>query len=281
VHAPEGDVRVVYSPLDALALARKHPDRSVVFLAVGFETTAPTAAAAVREADRLGLGNFALLAAHRRAAPALASALEAPGSRVQAFLAAGHVATVTGLGDYEALAARYRVPIVVVGSGPVDLLEGILRAVRHLEDGTWGVENQYARAVRPEGNPQARASIEAVFEPADAFWRGLGRLPSSGLALRPQYRRFDADTRFNGARQVVARDPVGCSCGAVVTGRIKPFDCPSFGTGCTPDRPLGAPMVSAEGVCAAYHRYRRNNTDAQSLPAPMAILPTPATRRQA
>jgi hydrogenase expression/formation protein HypD len=273
-----GDVRAVYSPLDALALARKHPERTVVAFAVGFETTAPTAAAAVREADRLGLGNFALLAAHRRLAPAVEALLDAPDGRAQAVLAAGHVATVTGLHAFEVLAGRYRVPVVITGTEPLDLLEAILRAVRQLEEGRHGAENQYARAVRPEGNPQAVAAIDAVFEPADADWPGLGRLPASGLALRERYRRFDAAARFalsEPAPNGRADGPDGCACGDVIAGRVKPFGCPAFGTSCTPDRPLAAPMVSAEGVCAAYYRYRRS-ADAPLAPGTLRSLRTSA-----
>ena len=253
--ARQKDVRVVYSPLDALALARQNPDRTVVFFGVGFETTAPTAAAAVREADRLGLDNFALLPAHRRLAPAVEAMLEAHGGRVQAVLTAGHVATVTGLGDFEAIAARRRVPVVVIGPEPLDLLEGLWLAVRMLERGEYAVANQYARAVRPEGNPHALAAIDAVFEPTDAAWPGLGLVPRSGLGLRERYRRFDALTRFPVARSAGVG---GCSaaCGGVVSGRVKPHECREFQTGCVPDRPLGAPMASPEGACAAYHRYR-------------------------
>jgi hydrogenase expression/formation protein HypD len=273
-----GDVRVVYSPLDALALARKHPERVVVFFAVGFETTAPTAAASVREADRLGLDNFALLAAHRRLAPAVEAVLDAPDGRAQAVLTAGHVASVTGLRAYEPMAARHRVPVVVTGSDPLDLLEGILRAVRQLEEGRHEVENQYARAVRPDGNPQALAAIDEVFEPADVDWPGLGRLPGSGLALREPYRRFDADARFPADEP----RPDGCdldatACGDVVAGRVRPYVCPAFGTTCTPDRPLGAPMVSAEGACAAYHRYRRT-TATPVTPGPAHALRAAAAR---
>lgn len=277
----QGDVRVVYSPLDALALARKNPERTVIFFAVGFETTAPAAAAAVREADRLGLTNFVLLSAQVRMAPALAAVLEAPGRRAQAVLAAGHVGTVMGLREFERLAERHRVPVVVTGSEPVDLLEGILRAVVQLERGTHAVENQYERAVRPDGNPQARASIEAVFEPVDVAWRGLGRLPGYGLALRERYRQFDAAARFPDA--LPEHDPAApCSpCGDVVSGRLRPCDCPSFAHRCTPDRPLGAPMASPEGPCAAYHRYRRK-PGGPLLERPLSnVVPTPFAPRGA
>lgn len=251
-----GDVRVVYSPLDAVELAKKLPDRQVVFLAVGFETTAPTAAAAVIEADRLGLHNFSLLVSHVRVPPAMEAILGAPGNRVQAFLAAGHVCTVMGYGEYFPIVEKYRVPIVVTGFEPVDLLDGILRAVRQLEEGRHEVENQYARLVRPEGNPAARAAVETVFEIIDYPWRGIGTIPASGLALKGAYRKYDARERFPdaGPPSVESAD---CRSGEVLAGRLKPDQCPMFGTVCNPDRPLGATMVSAEGACAAYYRYRR------------------------
>lgn len=258
VRSRGGDVRMVYSPLDALALARKHPDRQVVFLAVGFETTAPTAAATVLEADRSGLGNFSVLASHVRVPPAIEAILGSPGNRVQAFLAAGHVCTVMGVEEYLPLARRHRVPIVVTGFEPVDLLEGIWRAVRQLERGACEVENQYARSVRPGGNPPARRAIEEVFEVADYPWRGIGVLPASGLVLRDRYRRFDARARFP-SETAPAREPPECLSGLVLAGRLRPNECPAFGTRCTPDRPLGATMVSSEGACAAYYRYRRRN----------------------
>ena len=284
VRERHGDVRVVYSPLDALALAKKSPDHTVVFFAVGFETTAPTAAAAVREADRLGLANFVLLSAQVRMAPALAAVLEAPGHRAQAVLVAGHVGTVMGLREFEPLAERHRVPVIVTGSEPVDLLESILRAVSQLERGTHQVENQYERAVRPDGNPHARASIEAVFEPVDVAWRGLGLVPGCGLALRAQYRRFDAAARFPETvpeHEPASAGPPELPCREVVSGRLRPFDCPSFGSRCTTDRPLGAPMVSSEGPCAAYHRYRRQPR-ATVLDRPINdVVPTPFAPRGA
>jgi hydrogenase expression/formation protein HypD len=252
-----GDVRVVYSPLDALAIARKEPDRQVVFLAVGFETTAPAAAAAVLEADRLGLENVSLLVSHVLVPPAMEAILASPGNRVQAFLAAGHVCTVMGCGEYEAISGRHRVPIVITGFEPVDLLDGILRAVIQLEKGTCEVENQYARSVRPGGNLRARQAMEEVFEVVDVPWRGIGPLPASGLALRGRYRRYDARERFPGPLEAVG-EPGECQSGLVLSGRLRPDQCPAFGTGCTPDHPLGATMVSAEGACAAYYRYRRH-----------------------
>lgn len=250
------DVRVVYSPLDALALARKHPDREVVVLAVGFETTAPAAAAAVLEADRLGLENLSLLTAYFRLVPALGAILSSPTNRVRAVLAAGPVCAVTGYREYEPLAERFGVPIVVTGPEPLDLLDALVRAGRQLERGSHAVENQYARAVRPDGHPQSRATIGAVFEPSGASWRGLGWLPDSGLSLRERFRRFDAFARFP-ERTSSRVDVTECLDGEVLTGRLKPFDCPAFGTRCTPEHPLGAAMVSAEGTCAAYYRFRQ------------------------
>jgi hydrogenase expression/formation protein HypD len=256
VRSRGGDVRIVYSPLDALELARTHPNRQVVFLAVGFETTAPTAAAAVIEAERLGLDNFSLLVSHVRVPPAMEAILASPGNRVQAFLAAGHVCTVMGYEEYPPLAMRYHVPIVVTGFEPVDLLEGIWRAVKQLEEGRAEVENQYSRLVRPEGNPRARQAIERVFEIVDYPWRGIGTIPQSGMALRVRFRRFDARLRFPDTAPP-SLEPLECKSGEVLSGRLKPSECPAFGSICNPEHPLGATMVSAEGACAAYYRYRR------------------------
>ena len=250
------DVRLVYSPLGALSLARKEPCKEVVFVAVGFETTAPTSAAAVLEAERLGLTNFSMVAAHLRAASGVEAALEGPGSEVQAVLAPGHVAAVTGLHDYEALAQRHRVPIVVTGPEPVDLLEGLARAVRQLEDGTYLVENQYARGVRAAGNPQALAAIATVFESTDATWRGLGNLKDSALRLAERFRAFDASARYPAGGATVSGTETG-PCGDVLTGRIRPTECSAFGTRCVPEHPLGLSMLSAEGACSAYYRHQR------------------------
>jgi hydrogenase expression/formation protein HypD len=255
VRSRGGDVRIVYSPLDAVNLARENPDRQVVFLAVGFETTAPTAAGAVLEADRLGLDNFSLIVSHVRVPPAIEAILGSAGNRVEAFLAAGHVCTVMGYEEYHPIAERFHVPIVVTGFEPVDLLEGIWRAVRQLEAGRAEVENQYARAVRPLGNPAARAAIETVFTVVDYPWRGIGPIPASGMALKGRYRRFDARERFPDATPP-SEEPAECKSGEVLAGRLKPSECPAFGTRCNPDHPLGATMVSAEGACAAYFRYR-------------------------
>jgi hydrogenase expression/formation protein HypD len=258
VRARGGDVQIVYSPLDAIELAERNRDREVVFLSVGFETTAPTAAAAVLEADRRGLSNFSLLVAQVRVPPAMEAILTAPGNRVQGFLAAGHVCTVMGASEYEPLACGYRVPIVITGFEPVDLLDGIWRAVRQLECGSSRVENQYARSVRSEGNLRARAAVEEVFEVVDASWRGMGTIPESGFALRDRYRRFDATARFPVEDSRLDDVPNECPAGLVLSGRMRPDECPAFATRCHPDRPLGALMVSAEGACAAYYRYRRH-----------------------
>ncbi|MEZ0368883.1 MAG: hydrogenase formation protein HypD [Candidatus Sericytochromatia bacterium] len=259
VRAAGGDVRMVYSPLDAVALAQQLPQRQIVFLAVGFETTAPAVAMAAWQARQLGLANFSLLVSHVRVPPALEALLSAPECRIQAFLAAGHVCTVMGYQEYQDLATRFRVPIVVTGFEPVDILCGLLACLRQLEAGEHRVENQYARAVLPEGNQPAQAMMQAVFEPISMRWRGLGVMPASGLGLRPEFADFDAVQRF-GLVQQEQPEPAECLSGLVLQGRIKPAQCPAFGKSCTPDRPLGAPMVSAEGACAAYYRYRPIHT---------------------
>ncbi|TAN51373.1 MAG: hydrogenase formation protein HypD [Methylococcaceae bacterium] len=258
VKARGGDVRMVYSPLDALTLARQHPDKQVVFFAVGFETTAPTSAMAVRQAEAAGLDNFSLLVSHVRVPPALAVLLSAPDNRVQGFLAAGHVCAVMGYWEYEPIVAAHRVPIAVTGFEPVDVLRGVLDCVEQLEQGRHEVSNRYARAVSRDGNRPAQQLLGQVFEPVDMAWRGLGVIAGGGLALRGGYRRFDAAERF--ALGVVPTDEAGeCMSGEVLTGRIKPWQCPAFGGDCTPEHPLGATMVSSEGACAAYYRYRRND----------------------
>ena len=253
--AAGGDVRVVYSPLDAVALAGREPGRDVVFFAVGFETTAPAAAAAVRQAQALGLANFSLLCAQVRVPPAMAAILAAPDCRIQGFLAAGHVCTVMGLAEYAPLVARYGVPIVVTGFEPVDILTGVLHCLRQLESGQARLENAYARAARAQGNPAAQALVGEVFECVARDWRGLGELPDSGLGLRAAYADFDAVRRF-GLVQAPTPAPGECLAGEVLQGRLRPDRCPAFGSRCTPQRPLGAPMVSSEGACAAYYRYR-------------------------
>lgn len=256
VKAAGGDVRIVYSPLDAVTLARKHPDREVVFFAVGFETTAPANAMAVWHAHQLGLTNFSMLVSHVLVPPAMEAILAAPDNRVQAFLAAGHVCAVMGYREYEPLAEKYRVPMVVTGFEPLDLLQGILMAVEMLEEGRWGVENQYARAVERDGNVLAQDRVARVFQVSDRQWRGIGEIPVSGLALAEEFAAYDAMERF-GVGEVHAREPEECQAGQVLRGLLKPFQCPAFGTACTPERPLGAPMVSSEGACAAYYHYAR------------------------
>jgi hydrogenase expression/formation protein HypD len=249
------DVRMVYSPLDAVRLAAREPSRQVVFLAVGFETTAPAHALAVKEASARGLGNFSLLVSHVLVPPAIESILSSPGNRVQGFLAAGHVCTIMGIEEYGPIAAKHRVPVVVTGFEPVDLLHGLLLCVRRLEEGRPGVENAYARAVRPEGNPAALGLLREVFRVVPRRWRGIGEIPSSGLGLAEAFADFDAERRFP-AGTPLPEAPSECRAGEVLQGRLKPADCPAFGTRCTPDAPLGAPMVSSEGACAAYIRYR-------------------------
>jgi hydrogenase expression/formation protein HypD len=242
--------------MDAVRLAASDPSREVVFFAVGFETTAPANAMAVHEAARLGLRNFSILPAHVLVPPAMEAILSAEGNRVQGFLAAGHVCTIMGFEEYEPLARKHRVPIVVTGFEPLDLLQGILLCVRQLEEGRAEVENQYTRSVRREGNREAQRLIGKVFEVVPRAWRGIGEIPASGLALREPYAAFDAARRYAAAGPA-AEEPSECISGLVLQGRKKPHECPAFGTRCTPDHPLGAPMVSSEGACAAYHRYRR------------------------
>ena len=267
-----GDVRIVYSPLDALALARKHPSRSVIVLAVGYETTAPAAAAAVMEADRSGLENFTLLPGLFRHVPVVEALLAGAPGRLRGVLVSGPVCAVTGFRGYVSLAEKFGVPIVVTGPEPVDLLEGILRAVRQLERGTHEVENQYARAVRIDGNPQAISSIDAVFEASDSGWRGLGRLARSRLVLRETFRQFDAAWRFPSSNATLFESSE-CRDGDVLSGRIKSNACPAFGTRCTPEHPLGAAMVSAEGPCSAYFRYRRP-AEGPAVASPLIVLPS-------
>lgn len=257
VKSEGGDVRIVYSPMDAVTLARKHPDRQVVFFAVGFETTAPANAMAVAQAERLKLGNFSILASHVLVPPAIEAVLSSPSCLVQGFLAAGHVCTIMGIDQYRPIAERYRVPIVVTGFEPLDILQGVAMCVAQLEAGRAEVENQYARSVRVEGNAAAIRQIEAVFEPTPRKWRGIGEIPASGLKIREAYARFDAERRFD-VGAIVAEEPAECLAGEVLQGHKKPHDCPAFGVRCTPDHPLGAPMVSSEGACAAYYRYRRH-----------------------
>jgi len=258
VKAAGGDVRIVYSPLDAVKVAEQNPAKEVVFFGVGFETTAPATAMAVYQAAQKSLKNFSLLISHVLVPPAIEALMSSPNCRVQGFLAAGHVCTVMGYEEYPPLAARYHVPIVVTGFEPVDILQGVLMVVRQLESGRAEVENQYTRSVRREGNQPAQALIRKVFEVVPRQWRGVGEIPRSGLGLNATYAAFDAGRRFPLSTRHVD-EPAECLSGLVLQGRIKPQECPAFGTKCTPEHPLGATMVSSEGACAAYYRYRRQN----------------------
>jgi hydrogenase expression/formation protein HypD len=256
VKAQGGDVRVVYSPTEALKFARANPNRKVVFFAVGFETTAPANAMAVWQAKREGLTNFSMLASHVLVPPAIRALLSSARNRVQGFIGPGHVCTVMGYREYEDLIRQFRVPIVVGGFEPLDLLEAILMLVTQLEEGRAEVENQYVRSVTYEGNLRAQKVLAEVFEICDRKWRGIGGIPESGLALREEYAEFDADRIF-GTEGVTADEPAECISAEVLQGLKKPTDCSAFGTRCTPENPLGAPMVSSEGACAAYYQYRR------------------------
>jgi hydrogenase expression/formation protein HypD len=257
VKARGGDVRMVYSPLDALTVAADNPGRQVVFFAVGFETTAPANAMSVYQARERRLENYSILVSHVLVPPAMEAILSSPNNQVQGFLAAGHVCTVMGYTEYEPLAARYGVPIVVTGFEPVDILHGVHLCVRQLEQGRAEVENAYARIVTREGNKPAQALVETVFEVVDRNWRGIGVIPKSGLGVRPEFARFDAERRF--ALSIAPDErPTPCISGDVLRGVKRPHECPAFGTECTPEHPLGAPMVSSEGACAAYYRHRRD-----------------------
>jgi hydrogenase expression/formation protein HypD len=256
VKAAGGDVRIVYSPLDALKLAKDNPEREVVFFAVGFETTAPANAMSVFQASRQGVRNFSLLVSHVLVPPAMEAILSSPENRVQGFLAAGHVCAVMGYTEYEPIASKYRVPVVVTGFEPLDIMQGIYMCVRQLETGTAEVENQYSRSVRREGNVPARNLIREVFRVVPRKWRGVGEIPQSGLGLQEKYAAFDAEARF-GVADHTADEPAECMSGLVLQGIRKPYECPAFGVRCTPEHPLGATMVSSEGACAAYYHYRR------------------------
>jgi len=254
--AAGGDVRMVYSPLDAVKIAQDNPDKQVVFFAVGFETTAPANAMAVYQAHQRGIDNFSLLVSHVLVPPAIEAILSSPTNRVNAFLAAGHVCVVMGYTEYEPLAQKYHVPIVVTGFEPLDILQGVLMCVQQLEDGRAEVENAYARAVRREGNVPAQNVIREVFEIVPRKWRGIAEIPRSGLGLRGVYAAYDAEKRFN-LTDYHVEESSECISGLIMQGEKKPHQCPAFGTRCTPEQPLGATMVSSEGACAAYYRYRR------------------------
>jgi hydrogenase expression/formation protein HypD len=255
--AQGSDVRIVYSPLDAVNLAAANPQRQVVFFAIGFETTAPANAMAAWQARRRRLSNFSVLVSHVLVPPAMSAILEAPGNRVQAFLGPGHVCTVMGFTEYEPLAQRYRVPIVITGFEPIDMLEGLLRTVQQLEEGRAEVENQYSRAVQREGNPAALKLLEEVFEVCDRKWRGIGSIPRSGYRLRAEYRDHDAERIF-AVGSLETEESTVCISGQILRGLKKPHNCPAFGKQCTPLSPFGATMVSSEGACAAYYAYGRH-----------------------
>ncbi|NJL14001.1 MAG: hydrogenase formation protein HypD [Microscillaceae bacterium] len=256
--AEGADVRILYSPLEAVQLAEAHPHRQVVFFAVGFETTAPANALSVLHAQRKGLKNYAILASQVLVPPAMEAVIQDPENIIQAFLAAGHVCTVMGLSEYEPLVARYKLPIVVSGFEPIDLLQGILMTIQQLEKGIYQLENQYSRVVKPEGNPEAQKVIEQVFEVSDREWRGIGLIPKSGYAVRPEMAEFDALQKFS-VNLPPARECPDCIAGQVLKGLKKPHECSQFARQCTPVHPLGAPMVSSEGACAAYYHFRKPN----------------------
>lgn len=256
VKAQGGDVRMVYSPLDAVKLAQANPNRQVVFFAVGFETTAPANAMSVWQARQLGLTNYSILSSHVLVPPAMEAILGSPSSLVQGFLAAGHVCAIMGYWEYEPIAERYCTPIIVTGFEPLDLLQGIYLTLKALEEGRWGVENQYSRAVTREGNLPAQKLLDQVFQVVDRSWRGIGLIPQSGLGLRPEYAAFDAEQRFDVAG-ITAQESSICIAGEIMQGLKKPHQCSAFGTLCKPEHPLGAPMVSSEGACAAYYQYGR------------------------
>jgi len=256
VKAKGADVRIVYSPLDAVKVARENPHREVVFFAVGFETTAPANAMAVFQAQAQRILNFSVLVSHVLVPPAIEAILSAPDNRTQAFLAAGHVCTVMGFEEYLPLAKKFRVPIVVTGFEPLDILHGILMCVEQLEHGRAEVENQYARSVQRKGNRPAQELMAKVFRIVDRKWRGVGEIPQSGFSLRDEFAAFDAEKKFGVVDYSVDEDSE-CISGQVLRGVKKPHECPAFGTRCTPERPLGATMVSSEGACAAYHQYSR------------------------
>ena len=260
VKANGGDVRIVYSPLDALKLAEQNPGREVVFFGVGFETTAPATAMAAYQAAQKRVPNFSLLISHVLVPPAIEAILSAPDCRVQAFLAAGHVCTVMGYEEYLPLAEKYHVPIVVTGFEPLDILQGVMMCVEQLENGLSQVENQYSRSVRKEGNRVAQQLIREVFQVVPRKWRGVGQIPRSGLGLNETYSAYDAERKF-GLAELQVEEPSECLSGLVLQGKLKPHQCPAFGTKCTPEHPLGATMVSSEGACAAYFRYRRQERE--------------------
>lgn len=254
VRASGGDVRVVYSPLDAVKIAQQFPEKEIVFFAIGFETTAPANAMAVLQAKALGLNNFSMLVSHVCVPPAMNAILSAPDNRVQGFLAAGHVCTVMGYHEYPPIAERFKIPIVVTGFEPLDIIEGVYRTVRQLENGTYNVENAYSRVVTFAGNTHAQEVIHQVFEVCDRKWRGIGIIPQSGWRLKPEFHQYDAEYRFDVSEIAPQESPL-CIAGLILQGLKKPVECSAFGTLCTPENPLGATMVSSEGACSAYYQY--------------------------
>jgi hydrogenase expression/formation protein HypD len=263
VKATGGDIRIVYSPLDALKIAEDNIEKEVVFFAVGFETTAPANAMAVFQAQQKGITNFSILVSHVLVPPAMEAILSSPNTLVQGFLAAGHVCTVMGYKEYEPLAQKYKVPIVVTGFEPLDILQGIYMTIKQLEDGRFEVENQYSRAVRHDGNLPAQKLITDIFHVVPRKWRGVGEIPQSGLGLREKYSAYDAELKF-GVAATTVEESSECISGTILQGLKKPHDCPAFGKKCTPEHPLGATMVSSEGACAAYYRYRLIHHDKDS-----------------
>jgi len=255
-----GDIRIVYSPLESLKIARSNPDKEVVFFAVGFETTAPGNAMAIHQAQREGLSNFSELVSHVLVPPAMTALLSSPNNRVQAYLAAGHVCAVMGWSEYEPIAEKFKVPIIPTGFESIDVLEGILLAVKQLEDGKYVVENQYLRAVQRDGNRPAQDIVNKIFKVGNRKWRGIGEIPQSGLTIRNEYSDYDAEIKFN-VGNIITQESDKCIAGIVLQGLKKPNECPAFGKECTPMNPLGATMVSSEGACAAYYRYQRIKND--------------------
>lgn len=260
VKSEGGDVRIVYSPLESIKIARNNPDKEVVFFAVGFETTAPGNAMAIHQADREGITNFSELVSHVLVPPAMEALLSSPNNRVQAYLAAGHVCAIMGWWEYDPIAQKYKVPIIPTGFEPIDVLEGILLAVKQLEKGEHRVENQYLRAVKREGNKPAQDIVNKVFEISHRKWRGIGEIPQSGLKIREKFSQFDAEIKF-AVGDIVTQESELCISGIVLQGLKKPIECPAFGKECTPTNPLGATMVSSEGACAAYYKYQRIKND--------------------
>lgn len=258
VKAEGGDVRILYSPLDALKIAQKNPDKTVIFFGIGFETTAPANAMAVVQAEMLGVQNYAMLVSHVTVPPAISGLLASPDVRVDGFLAAGHVCTVMGYWEYEPLVRKYSVPVVVTGFEPVDIARGIMMCVSQLEEGRAEVENAYERSATYVGNRPAQAMINQVFESCDRAWRGIGVIPESGYRLRKEYAQFDAELRFPEVQAIATQESSQCISGLILQGLKKPNECPAFARECTPQTPLGATMVSAEGACAAYYRYGRH-----------------------